>query len=57
MIWHYTVREPNFLTAWAGINLRDRVFFFSAQEVKKFDDITTRAIQTNVDKLETLGLM
>lgn len=29
-------------------------FFFSAQEVKKFDDITTRAIQSYVDKLETL---
>jgi hypothetical protein len=54
MVWHYTVHEPNFLTAWAGINLRDWVFFFPAQEVKNFDDVTTRAIQTYVDKLETL---
>jgi len=55
MVWHYTAHEPNILTAWAGINLRDWLFFFfPAQEVKKFDDITTRAIQTYVDKLETL---
>jgi len=56
MVWHYTVHEPNFLTVWAGINLRDWAFHFSpAQEVKKFDDITTtRAVQTYVDKLETL---